>query len=160
MTQETMTRASLLDALDEDERARLLAKARSRVFTTDQELLREGDEGSSMLFVEKGSVAVTCGGTLLATLEAGAAIGEMALLDPAPRSATVTARSQGRAWELEREALWDLLATGDSAAVKALQHLTATVCGRLDSVNRQVQDQVVKPDANVFSRLWRKVTGS
>jgi CRP-like cAMP-binding protein len=109
--------------------------------------------------LEKGSVEVRRGGKELAALGPGSTFGEMALLDPAPRSATVLAASDGVAWELGRDALWDMLAQGEPAAVRALQGLTATVCARLEAVNRLVQDEVVRPRGNVFSRLWKTVSG-
>ena len=50
-----------------------------------------------------------------------------------------------------------MLAEGDSAAVKVLQAITATVCERLSSVNVKVQEEVMRPRSNVFSRLFASV---
>ncbi len=138
---------------------RLLMGAEKTTHELGKVLLLQGNPGSSMLIIEDGTVEVTRSGSTLATLGRGAAIGEMALLDPAPRSATVVATSEVTTIELERDVVWGLLADGDPAAVKVLQSITATVCSRLADVNAQVQAEVVKPRGNVFSRLFSSVFG-
>jgi CRP-like cAMP-binding protein len=57
------------------------------------ELVREGDPGTEFFVVVSGEVSVTSGGTEVAVLKEGDFFGELALLDPAPRDATVTALS-------------------------------------------------------------------
>jgi CRP-like cAMP-binding protein len=136
---------------------RLIARATKRVFTEGSVLMSEGRKGSSMIVLAEGTVRVERGETLIADLSPGQILGEMALLDPAPRSATVTATSDGSCWELERSALWAILSEGDEAAVNVLQGLTSTVCSRLRDVNRLVQEEVLAPKGNVFTRLWAKV---
>ena len=51
-------------------------------------LMREGEAGDCMYIVKTGFVEVTRMGQLLALLEPGAVLGEMALIDMKPRSAT------------------------------------------------------------------------
>jgi CRP-like cAMP-binding protein len=53
-------------------------------------LMREGDHGNEMYVIASGSVRVERGGREIATMGAGQAVGEMALLSEGPRSATVT----------------------------------------------------------------------
>ncbi len=147
-----------LAMLTDDEAVSLLRRAGELRFDKGAVVLREGDVGESMIVIDEGTVDVKQGERLIATLQPGATIGEMALLDPAPRSATVIATSSVVAYEIPRAALWDLLATGDTGATKMLQGLTATVCARLENVNKLVQDEVVRPKGNVFSRIWKKVS--
>ncbi len=67
-----------------------------------QELFHEGDPGDAVYLIVKGSVVVFTGGgpdreeRILNQLGAGACIGEMAVLDAAPRSATVRAIERTR----------------------------------------------------------------
>lgn len=147
-------------ALLADEEAILLLQRSTRLeFDRGEVLMREGETGDSMIFLDEGEVDVQRGDRTIATLGSGTTLGEMALLDPAPRSASVVATSSGSAYRLTRDALWQMLAEGEGAAIKTLQGLTATVCSRLAGVNELVQEEVIRPRGNVFTRLWRKVSG-
>ena len=141
----------------------LMARSAPREFKAGDVLLVQGEEGSSMLVLEQGVVRVMRGDHNLAVLERGASIGEMALLDPAPRSASVVADANGEASELSRESFMRMLEEGDPVAIKALGILTATVCNRLNAVNEMVQKEVSGPSSdseeNVFGRLWKRVLG-
>jgi CRP/FNR family cyclic AMP-dependent transcriptional regulator len=56
-----------------------------------QVIFRAGDEGREMFIVRTGSVDLRIGETVLETVEQGGIFGELALVDPAPRSATAVA---------------------------------------------------------------------
>jgi len=64
-----------------------------RLFADGEVVVREGDAGGSMYFVERGRVVVTVGPAQqrVAVTEAGGYFGEMSLLTGDPRTATVTA---------------------------------------------------------------------
>ncbi|HCP45620.1 MAG TPA: hypothetical protein DIU15_06245 [Deltaproteobacteria bacterium] len=137
-------------------------RARTLKFRSGDVLLVEGEDGNSMLLLESGKVRVMKGTQQLALLARGASVGEMALLDPAPRSASVVAASDGQAFELSRETFQVMLDEQHPVAIKALQVLCATVCARLSSVNRMVEDAVSEPEATrgkVFHNLWKRITG-
>jgi CRP-like cAMP-binding protein len=56
-------------------------------------LVTEGEKGDAFFVVLSGTARVSRGGRRRGTLEPGGYFGELALLDPAPRSATVTAET-------------------------------------------------------------------
>ena len=60
---------------------------------TGKVLVREGEPGLEFMIVVEGTAGVTRDGQEIAEIGPGSFIGEMALLDKAPRSATVTATS-------------------------------------------------------------------
>jgi CRP-like cAMP-binding protein len=75
-------------------------------FRQGETILREGDPGYEMYFIESGRVRVIRGSgpqtMLLAELGAGDVFGEMALLTGSPRSATVTALSEVNLWSMSQ----------------------------------------------------------
>ena len=85
-------------------------------------LTRQGQFGSELIVVLKGTASVDIGGTIVAELGAGEVIGEMALLDHGPRTATILATSPMevavlgiKAFEeltAHSPALWRAIATG------------------------------------------------
>jgi CRP-like cAMP-binding protein len=56
-----------------------------------QTIFRAGDPGTEMFIVRTGSVDLRIGETVLETVGQGGIFGELALVDPAPRSATAVA---------------------------------------------------------------------
>lgn len=58
-------------------------------------LVREGEVGHEFFILVEGSAEVSKGGRTVATLGPGDHFGELALLDPHPRDATITMTSPG-----------------------------------------------------------------
>ncbi len=71
-----------------------------REFAAGQSMATEGEGGLNFFVVESGTVEVSIGGEVVATLGPGASFGEVALVDKSARSATVTASTQVRAYGL------------------------------------------------------------
>jgi CRP-like cAMP-binding protein len=89
-------------------------------------IIREGDAGQEMYFIESGRVRVVRGtgpqALLLAELGAGDLFGEMALLTGSPRSATVTAISELNLWAMS-QADFDAMVTAYPNLALALSRL-------------------------------------
>jgi len=60
--------------------------------TDGQVLFREGEPGQHMYIVRSGKLELRSGRRVLEAVGPGGLVGEMALIDPAPRSATAVAR--------------------------------------------------------------------
>ena len=63
-------------------------------FKTGETIIREGDEGDTAFFIVSGAVDVAVGRAnprIVGRLQTGEVFGEMSLIEPGPRSATVTA---------------------------------------------------------------------
>jgi len=104
-----------------DEDLELLAHISTlRSFAAGEVVMREGAEGDACWLVLVGSVAVTraAQGEPLATLGPGALVGQLALLDRAPRSATVTAAETLHALELRADAFANLVRASSPIALR------------------------------------------
>lgn len=90
-------------------------------------LFREGEEGSEMLLIVEGEVGVyadPADAEPIARLGKGEVVGEMALLDAAPRSATVKAKTDLQTLVLERDAFLTILVQRSEVVLVLLRSLT------------------------------------
>jgi CRP/FNR family cyclic AMP-dependent transcriptional regulator len=62
-------------------------------FTARQQIFAEGQPGDVMFIVREGEVDVVVHGAVVETLGPGGILGEMALIDPNPRSASAVAKT-------------------------------------------------------------------
>ena len=106
-------------------------------------IINTGEEAREMFFLERGSVSVfvpleSGGRKRLATFSAGMVFGEMAVIDRAPRSATIVADSQIVCDVLSVEELERLGATHPGIKIKLLEGLSLCLCRRLRVANRKL----------------------
>ncbi len=102
---------------------KLLANvAPAREYPVGQVICREGAGAASCFLLATGEVNISKkteeGDKILATLRAGAIVGQMALVDRAPRSATVTTSAETIALELTRDVFEDLLRSSSALALR------------------------------------------
>lgn len=82
----------LVYGLTEDQLRSMSKLASTRDVAPGEVLCREGDRADEVFIVAEGRFAVRVGGgDQLAEIGAGSVVGEMGLIDPRPRSATVEA---------------------------------------------------------------------
>jgi CRP-like cAMP-binding protein len=96
MPKSTLPRNSVLDALPPELSSGLFAKAHDQSVTADQIVFLAGDAGDGIYRIEDGllkvSVSTSGGGErILAILGSGSIVGELSMIDGAPRSASVSA---------------------------------------------------------------------
>jgi CRP-like cAMP-binding protein len=66
-------------------------------------VVKAGEAGETMYIVTEGEVDILDGSTVLETAGAGSIVGELALIDDAPRSATVVAKTDCRLVPVDRK---------------------------------------------------------
>ncbi len=76
-----------------------------------EEILHEGDTGTAMYIIVDGRVRVHAKGRDIAELGPNEVFGELAALDPEPRSASVTALEPTQLFKLSSAALFQLMAS-------------------------------------------------
>lgn len=68
-----------------------------------QTLFNEGEKGHLMYVLMSGTAMIMVGNRLVETAEAGAIVGEMAMIDDAKRTATVIAKTDCKLLPIERQ---------------------------------------------------------
>jgi CRP/FNR family transcriptional regulator, cyclic AMP receptor protein len=137
-----MSRSAVQDVisgLPDDYRAALNATARPVTLTPDQVLFLAGDPGDGCFRVEEGLVKVSLVSAngierILAVLGQGAIIGELAILDGQPRSATVTALRATKLTFFPRAAFQALADENPDI----YRHLTRLLASRLRETNASI----------------------
>jgi CRP-like cAMP-binding protein len=88
---------------------RLADLGNAKTVADSEDVVREGDKGGTFFVITSGKASVSRGGRDLDTLGPGDYFGELSLLDPAPRDATVTAQGQLSLVSLSRAAFMQAL---------------------------------------------------
>ena len=88
------------------------------------EVFAEGEIGDALYVVLDGKVRVLQGDRIVAELGERECFGEMAILDPAPRRATVTAITDTRLLRVGREEFQEILAEKPEIALGIIKVLT------------------------------------
>ncbi|MBI3369783.1 MAG: cyclic nucleotide-binding domain-containing protein [Burkholderiales bacterium] len=134
--------------LDADDARQVVRMMRLVSFAKGTVLFREGDDSalSYLLLLLEGEVSVDSGeggpaddAVAISVLGPGSIIGEMALLDGAPRSASCTALSTIHAAGLSRRGLELLIAEQPRVAAKLMVGLSQRLADRLRGLGRQIQ---------------------
>jgi CRP/FNR family transcriptional regulator len=119
---ETLNRVPLFKGVSDRDLRRLAKVMSERTFRAGESIMAEGQSGIGFFVIEDGSATVSLRGETLRTLGPGDYVGEIALIDEGPRSATVVADTDIRcrgmaAWEFRSfvqehpEVAWALLQT-------------------------------------------------
>jgi len=90
-------------------------------------LMREGDSGDEFYLVLEGSVRVDRGGATVATLGPGQFLGEIALVDHGPRTATATCETACRLLVLGHREFNSVMASSQEIRTRVLTALAQRV---------------------------------
>src|SRR5262245_40487454 len=123
-----LPKGSVFGDCDEKQLADLLGVGTVQATKTNEEILRQGDEGTSLIIILDGVVRismVTPNGReiILDYAEAGAVLGEIAVLDGQPRTASATAMWPGRVMRVSRTAFLDFVENHPKVAIRLLREM-------------------------------------
>lgn len=141
----------LLQDLEDHEIEQVLKRTQPRSFFAGEVIIQEGKQGDSMYIMVSGEVEITKQLTLVLDedtpkervmirlkAEDGVYFGEMSLLEDAPRSATVTASTDGLLLELFQKDFLDLIQHNPFMGVKLLLRLAQLLSQHLRKTNQDV----------------------
>ncbi len=114
-------------------------------YNTGEVVFNKGDIGNSMYMIVSGKVRVHDDNYTINKLGERQVFGEMALLDPAPRIATVTALEDTHLFRLRQEAFYELLDNRGEVARGIIRVLTSYLRSWVDNADlRMLQQSVAK----------------
>ena len=123
-------------------------------FETDQVIFQKGDPGDSLYVIVSGSVKVWDGERLLNELKEGEAFGELALLDPEPRLATVRAAEPTQLLRLDSPSFREILDSQPEVSSAILRVVTKYLRSQLQYA-REASARIrslESPHSNVANR--------
>lgn len=168
-----------------------IAVLKPRQFNAGDTVFRQGEVGDTMVIVSSGHLRVELESpvqpgkgerTVIGSISAGEIVGEMAVLDPAPRASCVTAVADTSVYELNRAGLQQLRQTCPAASAAIVSAVINDVTRRLRQINKRIDtllnprtSGVFKPTApeatsgrpgseptetaSLFSRIWARLSG-
>ena len=150
---EILAKVPLFAGLPEEERERLGRLLRSRRYARGEVIFLEGDAGTALCLIAEGAVRIQLTdahghAAVIAVYGPGEIVGELALLDGAPRSADAIAQGAARLFWLERADFAAFLDAHPRAAMTMLGSLSR----RLRHTTRVVRNATFR---DVPARLAR-----
>lgn len=134
----------VLARMTDDEMATIKTMLIRRTYAKGEFVFREGDEGTELFIIAKGSASVRIKlpgedrETRLITFSAGTVFGEVALLDQEARSASIQADEDLVCYVLPQASFAALAREHPAIAIKLLSNLGRELSGRLRRANRTI----------------------
>ncbi len=123
----SLKRAPLFAGLSRKELVQVARLADDAEVPAGRVLCKEGHRGREFFVLVEGEVDVARNGRRVATLGAGDFVGEISLLEPTPRTATVTAKTPLRFFVLTAKDFQQLLEQSPNVERKVLRALARRV---------------------------------
>jgi CRP-like cAMP-binding protein len=132
-TEERLARIPLFEGLSKKQLSQVSSLMTPLDLKAGKVLARQGEIGREFLILLEGQVEVARDGKIIAVRGPGDFIGEIALLDNRPRTATVTARTDVVVEVLNRGEFASLLAEAPELSAQVM----ATMARRLAALDRE-----------------------
>lgn len=154
-----LPKGSVFAECDEAELADLLNVGTVHATRANDGILRQGDEGTSLVIVLDGVVRismVTPNGReiILDYAEAGAVVGEIAVLDGQPRTASAIAMWEGRILRLSRTAFEGFIERHPKIAIRLLREMAR----RLRETDSTIESDRAFTTAPRLARYLKRLT--
>lgn len=120
---EKLQQVPLFGSLTKKELGYVLKQASRVRLGPGETVVKAGSSGSEFFLVVTGELAVSVEGRMLDTIGPGQFFGELALIDPAPRDATITTITDAELLVVGRREFWALVQDVPLLSRKIMVHL-------------------------------------
>jgi serine/threonine protein phosphatase PrpC len=117
-------------------------------YTPGEDIMREGEPGDDLFILLRGRVRLHKDGAFITTILPGAHLGEMALVDRTPRSATATADEASRFLILRRQEFYEIMRKDPPLSVKLLWSFVQVLTDRLRKTTADLSGARQEADAD------------
>jgi SulP family sulfate permease len=138
---------ALLQGIEGDNLSQVTKRLHRRTFAAGETLFRENDPGDRLCLISRGAVGISISAgaeeVRIVTMAEGSLLGEAALLDGRPRSATARAVEDSVVYELGRTDLDGIAAQYPTIAIRIMGNLARIMSQRMRETNeilRQLYD--------------------
>lgn len=136
ITADRLTDHALFKGLTPEQANTLLGAAQSRVHQGGDVVVRQFERNSDLLIISEGEVEIkSFAGDAIARLGPGSVVGEVALIDDAPRSATVVSVGMSKSIAIPASDFRSLMSSDANLKATVMENLAKILCGRLRASN-------------------------
>jgi len=100
---------NLFSEISENDLLSLSAQIKELDYEEDTTIIKQGDLGTSMYILVRGKANVIINGNIVATLGENDIFGELAALDPEPRSATIKTIENSLVFRINSSVIYNLI---------------------------------------------------
>jgi len=137
---DTLKRIPLFSSMDFGQLSKVLEVIEVKSFSESETIIKQGDSAREMFIILQGKAEVSKDGHIINRLGPGAYFGEMALIDDAPRSASITSTEKTKVLALEQAKLFRLLEQNSDMAKQIYWFFLQTLSKRL----REKEEELLK----------------
>ena len=148
---EVLESLTLFRNLSYKEIIRILNRTEVRNFAPGERIIEEGAPGEELFVILGGKVRLHKGNAFITHLERGAHLGEMALVDRSPRSASATAEEQTKMLLLRRREFYEVLRKEPALATKLLWSFLQVLSDRLRKTTAELSGARLEAQAEELS---------
>jgi CRP-like cAMP-binding protein len=133
----SLREVALFDGLGKSDLEQIAKISHSVERTAGDVLMRQGEPGTELMILVEGTAKAETDGTVVEELGANRVLGELALIDSEPRSATVTAVTECSLLVVPYFAFWEFM----ERAPTVQRQLLITLAKRIRRLNRQIASE-------------------
>jgi len=120
----------IFSEISENDLIAVATQLKEITFAIGDKIIKQGDLGTSMYIIVDGEVDVDVSGNIVATLGNKTVFGELAALDPEPRSATIIAKKETFVFNINASVIYNLISEYPNVSRAIIRILCQRIRGK------------------------------